>query len=60
MKVFSPVDVLKQYMQGPALQNEVPTVHVMLKGERLSPAVGLMVQDGGEETSCRVLEVVVG
>lgn len=54
------MDVLKQYMQGPALQNEGATVHVMLKGERLFPTEGLMLQDGGGDTTCRVLVVVVG
>lgn len=47
-------------MQGPALQNEGVTAHVMLKGERMSPTVGVMLQDGGGETSPRVLVVVVG
>lgn len=54
------MNVLKQNVQSPALQNEEATVHVMLKGERMSPTVGLTLQDGGGKTSPRVIVAVVG
>lgn len=47
-------------MQGPALQNGGATVHVILKGERLSPTVGLMLQDGGGDISCPFVATLSG
>lgn len=60
VRVFIPVDVLKQNTQGPSLQNKGARVHSMLKGERVSPTGGVMLQDGGGKAYGKVLIAVVG